>query len=68
MAIYYVRPGGSDTNAGTGPASNQAWLTIQKALSNTSGLVGGDIVYVAPGHYFEQVTVGIQVHRLRCKS
>jgi hypothetical protein len=59
MAIYYVRPGGSDTNAGTGPASNQAWLTIQKALSNTSGLVGGDIVYVAPGHYFEQVTVGI---------
>jgi hypothetical protein len=59
MAIYYVRPGGSDTNAGTGPASNQAWLTIQKALSNTSGIVGGDIVYVAPGHYFEQVTVGI---------
>jgi hypothetical protein len=59
MATYYVRPGGSDTNAGTGPASNQAWLTIQKALSNTSGLVGGDIVYVAPGHYLEQVTIGI---------
>jgi hypothetical protein len=59
MATYYVRPGGSDTNAGTGPASNQAWLTIQKALSNTSGLVGGDIVYIAPGHYLEQVTIGI---------
>ena len=59
MATYYVRPNGSDSNAGTGPATNQAWLTIQKALSNTSGLVGGDIVYVAPGHYLEQVTIGI---------
>ena len=59
MATYYVRPNGSDSNAGTGPAVNQAWLTIQKALSNTSGLVGGDIVYVAPGHYLEQVTIGI---------
>jgi len=59
MATYYVRPNGSDSNAGTGPAINQAWLTITKALSNTSGLVGGDIVYVAPGHYLEQVTIGI---------
>ena len=59
MATYYVRPNGSDSNAGTGPAVNQAWLTITKALSNTSGLVGGDIVYVAPGHYLEQVTIGI---------
>jgi hypothetical protein len=59
MATYYVRPGGNDSNAGTGPASNQAWLTIQKALGATSGLVGGDIVYVAPGHYLEQVTIGI---------
>jgi len=59
MATYYVRPNGSDSNAGTGPAINQAWLTIGKALSNTSGLVGGDIVYVAPGHYLEQVTIGI---------
>ena len=59
MATYYVRPNGSDSNSGTGPAINQAWLTIQKALSNTSGLVGGDIVYVAPGHYLEQVTIGI---------
>ena len=59
MATYYVRPGGNDSNTGTGPASNQAWLTIQKALGATSGLVGGDIVYVAPGHYLEQVTIGI---------
>jgi hypothetical protein len=58
MATYYVRPGGSDSNAGTGPATNQAWATIQKALGNTSGVVGGDIIYVAPGHYFEQVVVG----------
>ena len=59
MATYYVRPGGSDSNAGTGPATNQAWATIQKALSNTSGVVGGDIIYVAPGHYLEQVVVGL---------
>ena len=58
MATYYVRPNGSDTNTGTGPATNQAWATIQKALGATSGVVGGDIIYVAPGHYFEQVVVG----------
>ena len=58
MATYYVRPTGSDANAGTGPATNQAWATIQKALGATSGVVGGDIIYVAPGHYFEQVVVG----------
>jgi hypothetical protein len=58
MATYYVRSTGSDSNAGTGPATNQAWATIQKALSNTSGVVGGDIIYVAPGHYLEQVVIG----------
>ena len=58
MATYYVRPNGSDSNTGTGPATNQAWATIQKALGATSGVVGGDIIYVAPGHYFEQVVVG----------
>ena len=58
MATYYVRPGGSDSNAGTGPAINQAWATIQKALGATSGVVGGDTIYVAPGHYLEQVVVG----------
>ena len=58
MATYYVRPNGSDANTGTGPATNQAWATIQKALGATSGVVGGDIIYVAPGHYFEQVVVG----------
>ena len=57
MAIYYVRPDGNDANTGTG--SGQAWQTIQKALGATSGLVGGDIVYIAPGRYVELVTVGI---------
>ena len=59
MATYYVRPDGNDANTGTGPATNQAWQTIQKALSNTSGLAGGDIVYIAPGRYVELVTAGI---------
>jgi hypothetical protein len=58
MATYYVRPGGSDANAGTGSGTGQAWLTIQKALGATSGVVGGDTIYVAPGHYFEQVVIG----------
>ena len=58
MATYYVRPNGSDANTGTGPAANQAWATIQKALGATSGVVGGDTIYVAPGHYLEQVVVG----------
>lgn len=59
MATYYVRPDGNDANTGTGPATNQAWQTIQKALGATSGLVGGDIVYIAPGRYVELVTIGI---------
>jgi hypothetical protein len=59
MAIYYVRPDGNDSNTGTGSGTNQAWQTLQKALGATSGLVGGDIVYVAPGRYVELVTVGI---------
>jgi len=57
MATYYVRPDGSNANAGTGPATNQAWQTIQKALGAT-GIASGDTVYIAPGHYNEFVTVG----------
>jgi hypothetical protein len=59
MAIYYVRNDGNDSNTGTGPAINLAWQTLQKALGATSGLVGGDIVYVAPGRYTENVAVNI---------
>jgi len=57
MAIYYVRPDGNNANAGTGPATNQAWQTIQKALGAT-GIGSGDTVYIAPGLYGEQVTIG----------
>jgi len=57
MAIYYVRPDGNNTNVGTGPATNQAWATIQKALGAT-GIGSGDTVYIAPGLYGEQVTIG----------
>ena len=57
MATYYVRPDGNNANAGTGPAANQAWQTIQKALGAT-GIGSGDTVYIAPGLYGEQVTIG----------
>ena len=57
MATYYVRTDGLDTNTGTGPATNQAWKTIQKALGAT-GITGGDTVYIAPGKYVEAVTIG----------
>ncbi len=57
MATYYVRPDGNNANSGTGPATNQAWQTIQKALGAT-GIGSGDTVYIAPGLYGEQVTIG----------
>ncbi len=57
MATYYVRTDGSDTNAGTGPATNQAWQTVQKALGAT-GIGVGDTLYIAPGVYRESVTAG----------
>jgi hypothetical protein len=50
MATYYVRTDGSDSNAGTGPAVNQAWLTITKAIGAT-GIAPGDTLYIAPGIY-----------------
>jgi hypothetical protein len=57
MATYYVRTDGSDFNAGTGPATNQAWQTIGKIFASGSVVVGGDIVYIAPGTYSEKITV-----------
>ena len=50
MATYYVRTDGSDSNAGTGPATNQAWQTITKAIGAT-GIAPGDTLYIAPGIY-----------------
>jgi hypothetical protein len=50
MATYYVRTDGSDSNVGTGPATNQAWQTITKAIGAT-GIAPGDTLYIAPGVY-----------------
>ena len=58
MATYYVRPDGNNANAGTGPATNQAWQTLTKALGAT-GIASGDTVYIAPGSYNESVTIGM---------
>ena len=57
MAIYYVRTDGSDTNTGTGPATNQAWQTITKAIGAT-GIAPGDTLYIAPGIYRGSFTAG----------
>ena len=50
MATYYVRSDGNDANSGLGPAANQAWQTITKALGAT-GIGSGDTLYIAPGNY-----------------
>jgi len=62
MATYYVSTTtGNNANAGTSAAL--PWATLAFALGVASGtnpgLVGGDIVYVAPGSYNESVTVGM---------
>jgi hypothetical protein len=61
MATYYVRTDGSNTNTGTGSGTGAAWATVAHALGGTgtaSGVVGGDVIYIAPGRY-TGVTVGI---------
>jgi hypothetical protein len=58
MATYYVRPDGNNANTGLGPATNQAWQTLTKALGAT-GIASGDTVYIAPGSYNESVTIGM---------
>lgn len=57
MATYYVRPDGNDSNTGTGPATNQAWQTITKAIGAT-GIAPGDTLYIAPGTYRGSFTAG----------
>ena len=56
MATYYVKNGGNDLSAGTSAAT--AWATVAKALG-ASGISSGDTVYIAPGIYSEQITIGM---------
>ena len=61
MATYYVS-GTTGNNANAGTSAALPWATLAFALGAASGtnpgLVGGDIVYVAPGNYNETVTLG----------
>jgi hypothetical protein len=58
MATYYVRNDGNNANTGLGPTPSQAWQTLAKALG-ASGISSGDTLYIAPGRYYEFVTVGM---------
>jgi hypothetical protein len=59
MATYYVRTDGNNANAGTGPATNQAWQTVTYALANMVLTSGTNYLYIAPGVYREAPTVTI---------
>lgn len=68
MATYYVRNDGSNTNAGTGSAANQAWQTITYAFANMTLTTGTNYLYIAPGVYREsrrlQLRHPLQIHWL----
>ena len=59
MATYYVRPDGSNSNAGTGYLANQAWQTLTYALTNMVLTTGVNYLYIAPGVYRETPTVTV---------
>jgi hypothetical protein len=59
MATYYVRTDGSNTNAGTGPAINQAWQTSAYAFANMTLTAGVNTLYIAPGVYRESPTLTV---------
>jgi hypothetical protein len=59
MATYYVRTDGSNTNTGTGPATNQAWQTIAYAFANMTLTAGVNTLYIAPGVYRESPTLTV---------
>ena len=55
MATYYVSATtGNDSNGGTTAAAAKATIGAGENLATTAG----DIVYIAPGNYREQVTHG----------
>jgi hypothetical protein len=56
MATYYVRPDGNNSNAGTGPAANQAWQTLARIVQAGTAFTSGDTVYIAPGTYRQSIT------------
>lgn len=56
MATYYVRPDGNNSNAGTGPAANQAWQTLARIVQAGTAFTSGDTVYIAPGTYRQNIT------------
>ena len=56
MEIYYVRPDGNNSNAGTGPAANQAWQTLARIVQAGTAFTSGDTVYIAPGTYRQSIT------------
>ena len=56
MATYYVRPDGNNSNAGTGPAANQAWQTLARIVQSGTAFTSGDTVYIAPGTYRQSIT------------
>ena len=61
MATYYVSTT-TGNNANNGTSAATPWATLAFAFGAASGtnpgLVGGDIVYIAPGNYNEAVTLG----------
>jgi hypothetical protein len=63
MTTYFVDgTNGSNSNDGLAAATGGGhgpYLTIGKALAAGGAPVGGDTVYIAPGHYREEVTIGI---------
>ena len=56
---YYVRKDGNNGNSGTTNNASGAWLTIDYALSGSSGMGAGDVVRVQTGDYSETVTPSI---------
>ncbi len=53
--VYYVAPDGSDDNPGT---IDQPWKTVNRAVSESSPVKGGDTILVQPGTYTELITLG----------